>query len=119
MPERWEQIKGLFVQALELKPEDRSAFLAGAPCDDASIRGEVEVLFGATFRRESCPGRGPASEARACRSGVLPLAARSTRERRRAAKYATVPRRTAGPGTPVGRAQSRRSLRAVSANLAA
>ena len=44
-PERWEQIRDVLEKALELAPEQRSAFLDGACSSDPSLRNEVEVLL--------------------------------------------------------------------------
>jgi len=44
-PERWEQIRDVLEKALELAPEQRSAFLDGACASDPSLRNEVEVLL--------------------------------------------------------------------------
>ncbi len=44
-PERWQQIKGVLDQALELKPAERSAFLEHACDGDQSFRQEVESFL--------------------------------------------------------------------------
>ena len=44
-PERWEQIRDVLEGALELAPDERSAFLDGACSSDPSLRNEVEVLL--------------------------------------------------------------------------
>jgi eukaryotic-like serine/threonine-protein kinase len=44
-PERWQEIKGVLHQALELKPGDRAAFLDRSCLRDSSLRQEVEVLL--------------------------------------------------------------------------
>ncbi|MGB7745483.1 MAG: hypothetical protein WBL41_22135, partial [Terracidiphilus sp.] len=44
-PERWEQIRNVLEKALELTPEQRSAFLDGACSSDPSLRKEVESLL--------------------------------------------------------------------------
>jgi non-specific serine/threonine protein kinase/serine/threonine-protein kinase len=44
-PERWEQIRDVLEKALELAPDERSAFLDGACSSDPSLREEVEVLL--------------------------------------------------------------------------
>ena len=44
-PERWEQIRDVLEKALELTPEQRSAFLDGACSSDPSLRKEVEALL--------------------------------------------------------------------------
>jgi eukaryotic-like serine/threonine-protein kinase len=44
-PERWQQIKVVLHGALELKPQQRSGFLAKACADDPTLRQEVESLL--------------------------------------------------------------------------
>ena len=44
-PERWQQLKELFNDALERAPEERGAFLANACADDATLLREVEALL--------------------------------------------------------------------------
>ena len=44
-PERWEQIRDVLEMALELAPEERSAYLDGACSSDPALRKEVEVLL--------------------------------------------------------------------------
>jgi serine/threonine protein kinase len=44
-PERWERVKALFLSALEHPAGERTAFLAAACDDDASVRAEVELLL--------------------------------------------------------------------------
>ena len=44
-PERWQQVKGVLDQALELAPEERSSFLDRACSTDHSLRREVESLL--------------------------------------------------------------------------
>jgi len=44
-PERWEQIRDVLEKALELAPDERSAYLDGACSSDPSLRREVEVLL--------------------------------------------------------------------------
>ncbi len=44
-PERWQQIRNVLEKALELAPEQRSAFLDRAGSSDPSLRQEVEVLL--------------------------------------------------------------------------
>jgi serine/threonine protein kinase/tetratricopeptide (TPR) repeat protein len=46
-PERWQEIKVVLDQALELKPGDRVAFLDRSCAGDSSLRQEVEVLLAA------------------------------------------------------------------------
>lgn len=50
---RWEQIKQLFHDALELAPDERHAFLANACADDSALQSEVESLIAS---HESAPG---------------------------------------------------------------
>ena len=45
-PERWQQVQGLFLEAVECAPEERSAFLSKA-CDDSDLRANVEALLAA------------------------------------------------------------------------
>ena len=44
-PERWRQVKGVLVQALELTPEERPSFLDRACSSDPTLRTEVESLL--------------------------------------------------------------------------
>ena len=44
-PERWEKVREVLGQVLELAPEKRPQFLDGACADDASQRSEVESLL--------------------------------------------------------------------------
>ena len=44
-PERWQQIRGVLEEALELAPEQRSAFLQQNCSADPSLRQEVETLL--------------------------------------------------------------------------
>lgn len=44
-PERWQQVKGVLQEALELAPERRPAFLERACSTDHSLRREVESLL--------------------------------------------------------------------------
>jgi serine/threonine protein kinase/Tfp pilus assembly protein PilF len=44
-PERWQQIRGVLEEALELAPEQRSAFLQRNCSADPSLRQEVETLL--------------------------------------------------------------------------
>lgn len=44
-PERWQQVDQLFQAALELAPEDRSAFINAACGNDDSLRRDVEALL--------------------------------------------------------------------------
>lgn len=51
-PERWQQIKNVLQQALELAPEQRSSFVARS-CSDELLRQEVETLLGASDEARS------------------------------------------------------------------
>jgi non-specific serine/threonine protein kinase/serine/threonine-protein kinase len=44
-PERWQQVRDVLEQALELAPGERSSFLDGACSSDPSLRREVDVLL--------------------------------------------------------------------------
>jgi eukaryotic-like serine/threonine-protein kinase len=44
-PERWQQIRDVLEQALELAPDERFAFLNQACSSDPSLRQEVETLL--------------------------------------------------------------------------
>jgi hypothetical protein len=44
-PERWEQIHDVLQKALEVAPDERSAFLAQACSSDQALRQEVETLL--------------------------------------------------------------------------
>ena len=55
-PDRWTRTKQLLQQALELKPEQRSAFLSEASGGDTELQLEVESLL-------SFEGDEPKSEA--------------------------------------------------------
>lgn len=44
-PERWQRVQLLFDQALEMRPEEREAFLQGACADDPALRREVESML--------------------------------------------------------------------------
>jgi serine/threonine protein kinase/Tol biopolymer transport system component len=61
-PERWQQIRDLLEQALDLTPERRAVLLNGACASDADLRKEVETLLASSddIRSsflESPPGR--------------------------------------------------------------
>jgi serine/threonine protein kinase len=47
-PERWQQIRSVLEEAMELAPEQRSAFLQRNCSADSSLRQEVETLLAAT-----------------------------------------------------------------------
>jgi serine/threonine protein kinase len=51
-PERWQQVKKVLGNALELDPSQRSAYLAAACAGDPTLRAEVEPLMAA----EQCAG---------------------------------------------------------------
>jgi eukaryotic-like serine/threonine-protein kinase len=51
-PERWLQVKEVFLAAMDLEPDRRAQYAAGACGDDAELRREVESLLEA----ERCPG---------------------------------------------------------------
>ncbi len=42
---RWQRLEALFYQALELKPEERAAFLEKSCADDADLRKEIQELL--------------------------------------------------------------------------
>jgi hypothetical protein len=44
-PQRWQQIKEVLGQALELEPPERAGYLDGACTSDPSLRAEVERLL--------------------------------------------------------------------------
>lgn len=44
-PETWQQLKGVFLAAIELAPEDRAAFLAQACADKSELRLQVDRLL--------------------------------------------------------------------------
>src|SRR5215471_17002842 len=44
MPERWKEVERLYLDSIELEPEQRQHFLADA-CADEEIRREVESLL--------------------------------------------------------------------------
>ena len=44
-PERWHRVKDVFQSALQLAPDERSVYLAGACGDDKELRQEVESLI--------------------------------------------------------------------------
>ena len=44
-PDQWPRVKELFDAAVDRRPEDRAAFLAGAGGGDAALRAEVERLL--------------------------------------------------------------------------
>jgi serine/threonine protein kinase/Tol biopolymer transport system component len=52
-PERWQQIRNVLQQALELAPEQRSAFVARSCSADHALRQEVETLLDASEEARS------------------------------------------------------------------
>jgi serine/threonine protein kinase/tetratricopeptide (TPR) repeat protein len=52
-PERWQQVKGLLQEALELAPAQRQAFLDRACSNDDSLRREVESLLSSDDKARS------------------------------------------------------------------
>ncbi len=45
MNQNWERVESLFLQALDLHPEDRARFLDAECADNAELRQEVESLI--------------------------------------------------------------------------
>ncbi|MEE8526747.1 MAG: serine/threonine-protein kinase, partial [Thermoanaerobaculia bacterium] len=52
-PQRWQQVKGIFEQALEHAADQRTAFLEAACSGDAELRREVESLLAADAESDS------------------------------------------------------------------
>jgi len=52
-PEQWQKIRDVLAEALELKPEDRAAFLERIGSTDQALRREVETLLGSDEARSS------------------------------------------------------------------
>jgi serine/threonine protein kinase len=52
-PERWQQVREVLAQALELKPEDRPAFMDRACSSDRGLRKEVELLLSSSEEARS------------------------------------------------------------------
>ena len=44
-PERWQQIEGLFLQAIELAPQERERFLGEVCNGDETLRQELNSLL--------------------------------------------------------------------------
>ena len=44
-PERWQQVKEIFNSAIQVRPEERAAFLSSACSGDDDLRSEVESLI--------------------------------------------------------------------------
>ena len=59
---RWEDIKNLLDEAVELAPESRRSFLAKICADDESLRAEVEGLLEHYERAGSFLERSPAED---------------------------------------------------------
>jgi eukaryotic-like serine/threonine-protein kinase len=57
-PERWQQVAEAFEAALELKTEERSAFLANLSSSDPSVATEVEALLAEDALQEQTPPSG-------------------------------------------------------------
>jgi WD40 repeat protein/TPR repeat protein len=51
--ERWQQVKEILHQAMQLSPEERGSFLDGACVADVTLRGEVESLLAADAQARS------------------------------------------------------------------
>lgn len=64
-PERWQELKKVLAEALELQPAERSVYLDRA-CPDSSVRSELESLIAAHEQ-----GRSSFMEARAVESAAL------------------------------------------------
>ena len=62
-PERWQEVKEIFAEALEQKPSERATYLQKA-CADTSLRREVEIMIaaheqaGSTFMEHPALGLG-------------------------------------------------------------
>src|SRR5947209_15163952 len=52
-PERWQQIRNVLQQALEIGPDKRSAFVARSCSGNQVLRQEVETLLGASEEARS------------------------------------------------------------------
>ena len=68
--DRWNRIKELYAQALELPPEERAAFAAGKCGDDTELRGELQSLIRSAeaageFLEQDTMDAGPGPVARA------------------------------------------------------
>ena len=48
-PERWQQIKEVFGDAVQREPSQRAAFLAEACADDRDLRAEIEKLLNSSY----------------------------------------------------------------------
>src|SRR3984957_9817954 len=63
-PELWQRIKEIVYEAVELRRDERQAYLERACNGDATLRREVETLVAAsdqagTFLDQAAPSRGP------------------------------------------------------------
>jgi serine/threonine protein kinase len=61
-PERWQQLKQLFEQALKHPPDERSQFLAQACGDDDALRREAEALLSSHNEAEDFMEQGAVGE---------------------------------------------------------
>ncbi len=66
-PELWQRIKEIVYEAVELRRDERQAYLERACNGDATLRREVETLVAAsdqagTFLDQAAPSRGPVDE---------------------------------------------------------
>jgi eukaryotic-like serine/threonine-protein kinase len=52
-PQRWQQVKVIFHDALELAPPERAAFLTTACADDSALRAQVEGMLAADTSADS------------------------------------------------------------------
>ena len=60
--DRWQQVKDLLQQALELAPEQRAAFLAEAYAKDLTLRQEIESLMALHQQADSFLEKPPLEE---------------------------------------------------------
>ncbi|MDQ3043407.1 MAG: hypothetical protein M3R11_13665, partial [Acidobacteriota bacterium] len=51
--ENWRKVKAIFDSAVEVAPDNRSAFLNDACADDGELRREVETLLASSDEAES------------------------------------------------------------------
>ena len=52
-PDRWQQVKSVLADVLEIAADDRAAFLARACAGDAALRAEVEALLNEQAQAQS------------------------------------------------------------------
>ena len=52
-PQRWQQVKHIFQDALELSPQERASFLAAVCADDQTLRAQVERMLAADTSADS------------------------------------------------------------------